>query len=229
MKEKIFISGATKGIGRAIANLFHDKGWQVILTARGEKGLEEVREALPGVDAIACDMSDKDAVKKLAAYLNDTYGALDVVVNNAGVFQMGNLHEEPDSAYEMMMATNVNSAYYLTKGVLPLMKERKQGSIINICSIASLAAYPGGGSYTVSKFALLGFSKMLRAELLGHGIRVVSVMPGAVMTASWEGVDVPEERLMPAEDIAHAVFAACIMSNRTVVEDIVLRPQSGDL
>jgi len=98
-----------------------------------------------------------------------------------------------------------------------------------MCSIASITAYAHGGSYSVSKFGMLGFSKSLREELKPHGIRVISVLPGATFTRSWEGADVPEERMMPAEDIAELVWTACSLGPRTVVEEIVVRPHLGDL
>ena len=127
------------------------------------------------------------------------------------------------------MQTNLYSAYHLTRGVIPLIRAGQRPHLFNICSIASLIAYPNGGSYSISKFAMLGFSKVLREELKPEGVRVTSVMPGATWSASWAGVDLPRERLMPARDIASAVLNAWKMSSATVVEDIVLRPQLGDL
>ena len=98
-----------------------------------------------------------------------------------------------------------------------------------MCSIASLNAYPNGGSYTISKFALLGFSKVLREELKDKGIRVTSVMPGATWSHSWDGADFPEDRLMKSEDIALVVSNAIDLSPNAVVEEIIIRPQLGDL
>lgn len=184
---------------------------------------------MPGLKTWICDISDKQSVKKLVDSLNADFGPLDVLVNNGGVFLPGQMHTEPDDVFERLMSTNLYSAYYLSKGLLPAMMARKQGSVINMCSIASITAYAHGGSYSVSKFAMHGFSKSLREEMKPHGIRVVAVLPGATFTQSWAGVDVPEERLMPANDIAELVWAACAMSPRTVVEDIVVRPQLGDL
>lgn len=109
------------------------------------------------------------------------------------------------------------------------MLETGKGHIFNMCSIASLHAYPDGGSYSISKFALLGFSKNLREELKDKGIKVTSIMPGATWSASWAGADFPEDRLMQAADIANAVWSAWSMSPAAVVEDIVIRPQLGDL
>jgi short-subunit dehydrogenase len=128
-----------------------------------------------------------------------------------------------------MMETNLYSAYHLTRQLIKQMMARNSGYIFNICSIASLVAYPNGGSYSITKFAQLGMTKVLREEVKEHGIRVTAVMPGATLTASWAGVDLPAERLMKPEDVAEAVFSAFSLSKQSVVEEIVIRPQLGDL
>jgi short-subunit dehydrogenase len=109
------------------------------------------------------------------------------------------------------------------------MKTLKSGHIFNMCSIASIKAYANGGSYAISKFALLGFSKCLREELKSFGIRVTAILPGATMTASWDGIDLPESRFMKVEDVADSVYAAYSLSTRSVVEEIIIRPQLGDI
>ena len=226
---RIFISGASKGIGLAIAERFYAAGWEVIICARGAQALAAAKAAMPGLHTFTCDMGDKAAVKALAATLNEQFGPLDVLVNNAGIFEPGQIHTEPDERYERLMRVNMDGTYYLTKGVLPPMLAQGRGTIVNVASIASLHAYDNGGSYSITKYALLGFSKNLREELKPHGLRVISLMPGAVYTASWEGAGVEPERLMPAADIAELVWTCCALSDRSVVEDIVLRPQLGDL
>jgi short-subunit dehydrogenase len=128
-----------------------------------------------------------------------------------------------------MTETNLYSAYYLTRSVVPIMLPQKSGHIFNMCSIASLIAYPNGGAYSITKFALLGFSKVLREELKEKGIRVTSIMPGATWSNSWAGVDLPKERLMEAEDIASAILNAWKMGPSAVVEEVIIRPQLGDL
>ena len=227
--KTIFISGASQGIGLAIARVFYKAGFQVAICARGKEKLDAAEAEMPGLHTYVCDMADKAAVKALAQQLNDRYGALDMLVNNAGVFLPGKIHEEDDEVFETQIATNLNSAYYLTKGVLPPMRSAKQGTIVNICSIASITAYAAGGSYAISKFAMLGFSKSLREEMKEFGIRVLSIMPGAVKTASWEGVDLPDERFIPPEDMGKLVFDLYQLSDRTVVEDLVVRPFMGDI
>lgn len=229
MSKRVFISGASKGIGLAVAHRFLAEGFDVAVNASTEASLEQVRLTYPQFKVYRADMSQKSEVEELAKWLNQDFGPLDVLVNNVGRFLPGSVHSESDEAFEMMMHTNVFSNYYLTKRVLPAMMERQSGTIFNLCSIASIMAYANGGAYSISKHALLGFSKVLREEMKPHGIRVVSVLPGATLTASWEGVDLPPERFMPAEDVASIMWDTYKLSPRTVVEEILLRPMLGDI
>jgi short-subunit dehydrogenase len=141
----------------------------------------------------------------------------------------GKLQDEADGQLEQQLNTNLFSAYHLTRDLLPSMLAKGSGHIFNICSIASLNAYEYGGSYSISKFALLGFSKNLRLELKDSGIKVTAVCPGAVFTNSWAGSGVDPNRIMEANDIAKMIYAATQLSPQAVVEDIVMRPQLGDL
>lgn len=231
----VIITGGTKGIGLALVNEYAKHGWAVITCARRVEGFVA---SLPAdwqnrVIALAADMSSTDAVKQFAsealAQCELQGWSLKVLVNNAGVFIPGQVHTEDEGLLEHQLNTNLLSAYHMTRAILPTMLPNATGHIVNMCSIASFMAYPNGGSYSISKWALLGFTKVLRAELLTKGIKVTAVMPGATLTPSWDGVDLPAERLMPAEEIAEAVWNATNTSGRTVVEEIVLRPQLGDL
>lgn len=227
--KTIFISGASQGIGLGIARRFYQEGFKVIICARGQEKLDKAKAEMPNLHTYVCDISKKAAVKEMAAWLNETYGTLDVLVNNGGTFLPGQLHSESDDTYELLMATNMDSTYYLTKGVLPKMMERKSGTIFNIASVASIKPYQYGGSYGISKYAMLGFSKNLREEMKEFGIRVISIMPGAVRTPSWDAAELPDERFIPVEDISSLVWNAYAMSERTVIEDIVVRPFLGDI
>lgn len=229
MTKTIFISGASRGIGLAIAERFYQENYQVIICGRDEKKLAEAKILMPNLHTFVCDISDKEQVQNLVHILNKEYSALSILVNNGGVFQPGELVKEEDAAFELQMQTNLHSAYYFTKGLLPKMITEKAGTVVNICSIASIKAYPNGGSYTISKFALLGFGKVLREEMKPHNIRVINILPGAVLTDSWGGTDLPEERFIPKEDIAEIVWNSCNLSSRTVIEDVVIRPALGDI
>jgi short-subunit dehydrogenase len=141
----------------------------------------------------------------------------------------GSIYNEEDGTLEKMIQINLYSAYHLTRVLLPKMMEQKQGHIINMCSIASLNAYRNGGSYSISKFALMGFSKNLREELKPYNIKVTAVDPGAVYTSSWKSAGIDESRIMEVNDIAEIIYTTSKLSPQACVEDIVLRPQLGDL
>lgn len=233
MNKLIVVTGGTKGIGRAILEKFGQQGFDVVTCARKGAELDTLKKKFEATGSKAyvqvADMSDRSQVKNFAEFVNSIGRPLDVLVNNAGFFTPGLITQEPDGVLENMINSNVYSAYYMTRGLIDQMKKNKGGHIFNMCSIASIKAYPNGGSYAISKFALLGFSKVLREELKEHGIRVTAILPGATRTASWDGVDLPDERFMKVEDIADAVYAAYALSGRSVVEEMVIRPQLGDI
>lgn len=230
----IIITGASKGIGKAVAKQFAAANNQLLLCARNTAQLTETAEALrlQYPDAIihtrSVDMRNKNAVIEFAEWCLN-FGVPDVVVNNAGQFLPGSVHSEPDGLLEQMIETNVYSAYHLTRALLPAMMKNKNGHIFNLCSIASLQAYQNGGSYSISKFALLGFSKNLREELKSFNIKVTAVLPGAAYTDSWSGSGIDPQRIMEADDVAKLIFAASQLSPQACVEEILLRPQLGDL
>ncbi|MBO9620376.1 MAG: SDR family oxidoreductase [Niabella sp.] len=230
----VLITGASQGLGYAIAEIFAKKGNRILLSARNEVRLYHALETLqthyPETDfsAKAFDLSIKEEAIALGTWAL-AFGAPDVLVNNAGLFEPGNISNEADGALESQLAVNLYSAYHLTRALLPAMKERRQGFIFNMCSIAGLRAYPNGGSYSISKFALNGFSQNLREELKPFGIKVAAIFPGAVKTASWGDFDNSKQRIMEAADVAKLIETATQLSAGACVEDIILRPQLGDL
>lgn len=231
----IVVTGGSRGIGRAIVLRFAREGFDVAFCSRSTEKLHELANEVDALGAGAevffesCDMGKKAEAVQFAHHVIGKFGAPDVVVNNAGVFLPGGITNAEPGQMEDMMDLNLFSAYHFTREILPSMLKRHGGHIFNMCSVASLQAYPNGSLYSISKFALLGFSKSLREELKEQHIRVTSVLPGATYTDSWEGIDLPETRFMKAEDIAEAVYGAYILSERTDVEEIVLRPQLGDI
>lgn len=235
MNRKAVITGATKGIGRAIAESLASEGYDIAVCSRSQEDLEAMQKdfalRFPQVGFLMqiADVSKKEDVLDFAQTIDNQWHRVDVLVNNAGTYLPGAIHTEGEGRLETLIETNLYSAYYLTRALLPLMIDQKKGAIFNMCSVASTTAYPNGGSYSISKFALLGFSKNLREELKPHGIKVTAILPGATWSNSWAGFDAPEERLMQARDIAEVIMSALRMSAGAVIEDIVLRPQLGDL
>jgi len=235
-RKNIVVSGASKGIGKEIIRQFYVQGFDVAFCARNAKDLNQLKNELNSDDsdqrvlAISCDMSVKEDVELFADQVLFEFEQVDVLVNNAGIFLPGKLSEEEAGLFEKTMQTNLYSAYYLTRALLPSMKANSEGAhVFNMCSTASTIAYPNGGSYCISKFAMLGMNKVLREELKETLVAVTAILPGPTYTASWEGADIPKSRFMAAEDIAHSVWNAYELSPRAVVEELVIRPQAGDI
>ncbi|HEY6064159.1 MAG TPA: SDR family oxidoreductase [Chitinophagaceae bacterium] len=249
----VIVTGASKGIGKAIAEIFAANGHNLFLCSRGElslyKTVEELMTKFPdaAIKARPFDLSKKEEAIAFGNWCL-SFAVPDILVNNAGFFEPGSVHNEPDGLLESQMACNVYSAYHVSRTVLPKMMERisttakagqagspkgsghaGRGHIFNICSIASLHAYANGGAYSISKYALHGFSKNLREEMKPFNIKVTSVFPGAVLTDAWGNFDNSSHRMMEANDIAKMIYAAATLSPGACVEDIVMRPQLGDL
>lgn len=229
------ITGATKGIGRAIAEKLLQQGFDVAVCARSTNQLRDLHDEwerkYPGCKVFMqnVDVSKKEQVKDFAKNIINNFRKIEILVNNAGLFFPGNLATEADDQLENLMATNLFSAYHLTRALLPVLKTQQAGHIFNMCSVAALKAYPNGGAYSITKYALLGFTENLRYELMKDNIKVTAISPGAVWSNSWSGSGVDPERIMKPEDIAELLWTTYNLSKQANVEHIVLRPQLGDL
>ncbi len=234
MSKLAVITGGTKGIGRALLDRFAMAGFDLATCSRNTDELTRLAAEVRlkygvATHVMQADLSKPDQAERFTSFVSALDLPVDVLVNNAGYFEPGKVSEETKGTLERMIQTNLYSAYYTTRGLIEGMKRRQAGHIFNMCSIASIMAYPNGGSYSISKFALLGFTKVLREEMKPFKIRVTAVLPGATRTSSWDGVNLPDERFMKASDVAEAVFGAYSLSPQSVVEEILIRPQLGDI
>lgn len=229
------VTGATKGIGKAILESFARDGFDIVFCARTAKDVNQAerewQKKFPSqkIIGVVCDVSKKSDLQKFVQEIVVVKKPVDVLVNNAGIFLPGKIMTEKPGTLETLMEVNVYSAYHLTKMILPSMMKRKRGHIFNICSTASLFAYNNGVSYGISKFAMLGFTKNLREEMIPHNIKVTAVIPGATESASWENVKLPPNRMMPAMDVANMMVAAFKTAPQTVIEEIYMRPMKKDI
>jgi NADP-dependent 3-hydroxy acid dehydrogenase YdfG len=234
------ISGASKGIGFAIAKKFVVQGFDLAICSRHPEEIEKAASELQALRKEArimtyvCDLQHKEQAQAFGEAALNEGKRIDVLVNNAGTFIPGNITDEADGMLEKMMGINLYSAYHITRSVIHSMKKNElvkgtRGHIFNLSSVAALKAYPNGGSYSISKYALEGFSKNLREELKTDLIKVSTIQPGATMSDSWSGSGIDASRIMRAEDIADAIWMMYSLSPQAVVEDIVLRPQLGDV
>jgi 3-oxoacyl-[acyl-carrier protein] reductase len=222
------ITGATKGIGRAIALKLAAKGYNISICARDEKSLFTMKEELGrlGVKAFVfkADMGLKEEVFGFCEAVRSWMPKVDVLVNNTGNFLTGSLLDEPDEQYEQMLNLNLNAAYYCGKFFGRIMREQQSGHIFNICSVASKQPSENAGSYSVTKAAMYSLNNVLREELSKHNVKVTAVLPGSTLTSSWEGTNIPEGRFVKPEDIAESIWSVLNLSSGANVEEITIKP-----
>ncbi len=235
MNNLAVITGGSKGIGRAIVKKFASLGFDIATCARNQNDLNDLKHEIESnngdikCDVVSTDLGQKQGVKVFTEFVKSLDNPVNVLVNNVGIYLPGQIYNEEENVLQKLLNINLLSAYYVTKGLIDDMVERRQGHIFNIESIAGIQPYKSGSSYSISKYALHGMTKVLREEMKEFDVKVTAVIPGSTYTSTWEGVDLPEERFMKAEDVADAVYSAYALSPNSVVEEILIRPQLGDI
>jgi short-subunit dehydrogenase len=235
-KYRALITGASSGIGRATALAFAEAGIDLALVGRSAEKLNAVAAEAQkiGVEAKAypLDLSMVNQVKaKIEAIVTD-FGNLNILVNNAGMGGTGDLLTLSLEDWQQMISLNLTSVLQCIQGVLPGMRDRQNGMIINIASIAAHQAFPGWGAYSVSKAGLLCLSKVLAAEERSHGIRVVTVSPGAVNTPIWDADTMPDfdrSAMLTPELIAQSILHTALLPPQAVIEELIVTPSAGAL
>ena len=230
----VLVTGASQGIGAAVARAFAERaGTRLALVSRSAEKLDAVaaacRERGAEATVFPCDLTDDAAVEGLGRDVVDRLGVPDVLVNNAGHFEPGGFLETLPETFRRQFEVNAVSAFLVTQAFLPGMLDRGSGRVLMMGSVASVKGYPGGAAYGAAKHALLGLARALREETKGRGVGVTTLLPGATLTPSWDGVDVTPDRLMPAEDVARVAIEVATLSGRSVVEEVLIRPAQGDL
>lgn len=221
MERTALITGASRGIGKAIAEALATEGFRLLLVSR----------SIPQATGYRADISVPGEVRGLFAHAREILGHLDVLVNSAGVAEAAPVTETTDDLWERVLATNLTGTFLCCRAALEWMMPRKSGHIINILSVAAMEVFPNNAAYCASKFGALGFTRVLREEVRASGIRVTAVLPGAVDTKIWDHYwpDAPREKMMIPEDVAGAVMGAVLARDQAVIEEIVLRPRTGRL
>lgn len=227
------ITGATKGIGYAIAQKMAKEGFDLIICSRNKEELGRVSEVLQAsyrvnVLSFEADCSDAQQVKAFGQFVLDNADKIAVLVNNVGYFVPSFVLDEPEGLLLEMLNTNLYSAYWLTRIIAPKMIANQKGHIFNICSIAAIEPVSNAGSYSISKAALLSFSKSIREELRPHHVKVTAILPGATLTDSWKGTTIPSNQFIDPEDIANVIYTTYVMREGTLTEEIVIRPTLGN-
>lgn len=234
LNRRALITGASSGIGRATALAFAKAGIDLVLVSRSEPALQSVATAAKEVGVNAevhrLDLSELVLVKEqMEAIVADQ--AIDILVNNAGMGYTGALMDTPLADWQRVIDLNLTSAFQCIQAVLPGMRSRHQGTIINVASIASHQVFSGWGAYCVSKFGLLALSKTLAIEERPHGIRVTAVCPGSVNTSIWDTetvqADFDRSAMLTPEIVAQSILHAALLPDSAVIEEIILMPNTG--
>ena len=222
------ITGASKGIGKAIAIELAKNGYNVAICARNEQHLAEVALILKGYGVVVIakkvDCSVKDEVVAFADEVLNKFEKLDVLVNNVGIFTPGSLLDEADEVFELQQQLNINAGYYFAKKAGLVMRKQRSGHIFNICSVASKTPVANAGSYSVTKAAMLSLNHVLRMELATHNVKVTAVIPGSTLTASWEGTPIESEKFVQPTDIAKSITHILSLSSGVNVDELILTP-----
>ena len=231
------MTGGSQGIGRALVEVFLREGYAVATCARSAPDLATLTADLAprypqaALHTLPADLSEHADCQRFANFVLALGRPVAALIHNAGSYRPGRFQDEPadGAALREMLAANLLGAYDLTRALLPTLLAQGWGHVFTICSTASLVPYPNGGSYGVAKYALLGYTKTLREEVKTQGLRVTAVLPGATLTRSWEAAGLPAERFIRPADVAEAVLSAFRLSPQAVVEELLIRPQLGDI
>jgi len=231
MPTTAFVTGATEGIGRATAFALGRAGWAVGVCARTEPKVAALVAELraEGIRAAgaAADVSKPAPVERAVARVTEALGEIGLLVNNAGRLIAKPFAELTLEDWDTVMATNVRSLYLVTRAVLPAMRRRHEGTIVNVASLAGRTGFPGGTAYTASKHAVLGFARSLMLEVRKEGIRVITICPGSVDTALLHDQPMLKsdpQRILKAEDVAETILQAVSLPARALVSELDLRP-----
>lgn len=229
----IVITGASQGIGAALAERFAAAipGARLALVARDRARLEAVAGRCRASGAVAltvvAELVDEAQVERMADAVHSAFGAVDVLVNNAGRWRGGAAHEMPVSEFVLTLQENLVGMFAVTRAFLPGMLSRGRGDLFFMSSTSGLSGLANNAAYCAAKHGVAGLAKAVRAEVAGRGIRVCCVYPGPTDTPTWDGSGVDRARLMAATDVAQLIVDAHRVSGRSMVEELVLRPASG--
>lgn len=236
-ERRALITGASSGIGKATALAFAKAGIKLALVSRSMEKLEAVASAvaLSGVEAkvYQLDLAQINVVQEKIRAIAADFGSIDILVNNAGMGYTNALSETPLTDWLQVMNLNLTSVFQCMLGILPMMRERKKGTIINVASIAGQQTFPNWGAYSVSKAGLIALSKTLATEERNHGIRVTVICPGAVDTELWDSETVKlnfdRSAMLTPEIVAQSILHTALLPEQAVVEELTLMPSGGTL
>jgi short-subunit dehydrogenase len=233
--KNVIITASTKGMGRSIAIAFAQQGLSLAICSRNGDDLAAFKSELLAINPAikvftsVVDCSVKPELLKFAADAEKALGYIDVIINSVGMYQHASILDDDDNAFQKQINTNLMPAYQLYRYFGKKMIAAKKGYIFNICSIASVSPIAEAGTYSVTKYALLGLTKVMRLEMQPYGIKVTAVIPGSTLTDSWKGTEVDKDKMVLPEDVASAILNIYNMSAGANVDEIVIKPLYGQI
>src|SRR6185312_1862807 len=234
MKNAI-ITASTKGMGRAIAIAFAKIGVNLAICSRSNDDLAAFKKELQVINPTikvfisVTDCSVRQQVLDFAAAAEKELGFISIIVNNVGMYTYSSILDDQEETFEKHVNTNLMPAYELYRYFGKKMIAAHKGHIFSICSVASLNPIAEAGSYSVTKYALLGLSKVMRLETQPHGVKVTAIIPGSTLTDSWKGMEVDKDKMVLPEDIASAIINVYKMSPGANVDEIIIKPVYGQV
>ena len=229
------VTGAGRGIGRAVAATFAREGAFVVLAARSAREIASVQRDIEAAGgralAVATDVRQEPAVAALVTRALAEGGRIDCLVTAAGMAAFGPVADAKTADWDQLMAVNLRGVFLCCRAVLPAMTAQRRGTIINIGSVVTSRTLPGSGAYTAAKYGLLGFSRVLAEEMRAHGVRVGVLSAGATDTPLWDVVPQPPDRalMLKPDQIAEAALLMAALAPGAALEELTLLPQAGVL
>ncbi|TDQ08743.1 SDR family oxidoreductase [Pedobacter metabolipauper] len=222
------ITGATKGIGKAVAIKLAENGYDLAVCSRSSQELEAFKASLEytGVRILTfpADCGIKSEVYAFCDAVQQEMPTADILVNNAGMYLQGSILDEEDDQFENQVKLNLYAAYYCSKFFGKMMRDSRSGHIFNICSVASKIVVENAGGYSVTKAALLSLNHVFRNELSKYNVKVTAILPGSTLTSSWQGTEIPADRFVQPEDIANTIYSILNLSNGVNVDEVTIKP-----
>lgn len=237
-QKKALVTGASSGIGKEIALQLLQAGVDVALVSR--RASDDLAEKLSygllaDAKAYPLDLADLSLVAGKIGEIVADFGGIDILINSAGMGYVGEIIDTPLAEWQRTIDLNLTSVFQCIQAVLPTMRSKKSGTIINVASIAAKQAFPGWGAYSASKFALLGLTQALAAEERSNGIKVMAICPGSVDTPLWDtlppevSVNFDRTAMLTAASVAECIMSMLMLPSSAIVTDFVLMPNAGVL
>ena len=233
--QNAIITASTKGMGRAISIAFAKEGVNLALCSRNADDLAAFKKELSAINpnvtvfTAVVDVSIKQQLLDFARAAEQQLGYISIVVNNAGIYEYASILDTADGAFDKHVNTNLMPAYELYRYFGKTMMAARWGHIFTICSVASLQPLAEAGTYSVTKYALLGLNKVMRTEMQPYGVKVTAIIPGSTLTDSWKGMEVDKDKMILPEDIASAIINVYKLSPGANVDELIIKPVYGQI